>query len=152
MMVLTPLGPMAGLFASDAEAAVGTRHVYEFSDGSVEHIALYQGANPDMGASVSLPKGAMVTDVSLTLSGASATGWSQVVADDRVHWNRGASSNTDSRSGELTLAMDNVSHHFLPPATTPTSMKTPMRGSTTGPSHCVNLTPATQRKRCFLSS
>ena len=114
MMVLTPLGPMAGLFASDAEAAVGTRHVYEFSDGSVEHIALYQGANPDMGASVSLPKGAMVTDVSMTLSGASATGWSQVVADDRVHWNRGASSNTDARSGELTLAMDNVSHHFLP--------------------------------------
>ena len=100
MMVLTPLGPMAGLFASDAEAAVGTRHVYEFSDGSVEHIALYQGANPDMGASVSLPKGAMVTDVSMTLSGASATGWSQVVADDRVHWNRGASSNTDARSGE----------------------------------------------------
>ena len=46
-----------------------TRHVYEFSDGSVEHIALFQGANPDMGASVSLPRGALVTDVSMTLSG-----------------------------------------------------------------------------------
>ena len=52
-MFLTPLSPMAGLFASEAEAAVGTRYVYEFSDGSVEHIALFQGANPDMGASVS---------------------------------------------------------------------------------------------------
>ena len=56
-MFLTPLSPMAGLFASEAEAAAGTRHVYEFSDGSVEHIALFQGANPDMGASVSLPRG-----------------------------------------------------------------------------------------------
>ena len=85
VMVFTPLSPMAELFVSEAEAAAGTRHVYEFSDGSVEHIALFQGANPDMGASVSLPRGALVTDVSMTLSGASATGWSQVVADDRVH-------------------------------------------------------------------
>ena len=83
LMVLTPLSPMAELFSNEAEAAAGTRHVYEFSDGSVEHVALYQGANPDMGASVSLPRGAYVTDVSMTLSGASATGWSQVVADDR---------------------------------------------------------------------
>ena len=56
MMVLTPLGPMAGLFASDVEAAVGTRHVYEFSDGSVEHIALYQGANPDMERAYRCPR------------------------------------------------------------------------------------------------
>tara|TARA_B100000900_G_scaffold346589_2_gene311418 strand:+ start:3119 stop:8527 length:5409 start_codon:yes stop_codon:yes gene_type:complete len=114
MMFLTPLSPMAGLFSSEAEAAAGTRHVYEFSDGSVEHIALYQGANPDMGASVSLPRGAQVTDVSMTLSGASATGWSQVVADDRVHWLRGAETSVDDRSGDLTLAMDNVSRNFLP--------------------------------------
>ena len=52
VMVFTPLSPMAGLFSSEAEAAAGTRHVYEFSDGSVEHIALFQGANPDMGATV----------------------------------------------------------------------------------------------------
>ena len=114
LMFLTPLGPMAELFSTDAEAAAGTRHVYEFSDGSVEHVALYQGANPDMGASVSLPRGALVTDVSMTLSGASATGWSQVVADDRVHWIRGAESNVDDRSGDLTLGMDNISRNFLP--------------------------------------
>jgi len=114
IMFFTPLSPMAGLFASDAEAAAGTRHVYEFSDGSVEHIALYQGANPDTGASVSLPRGALVTDVSMTLSGASATGWSQVVADDRVHWIRGSETSVDDRSGDLTLAMDNISKNFLP--------------------------------------
>ena len=67
-----------------------------------------------MGASVSLPRGALVTDVSMTLSGASATGWSQIVADDRPHWIRGADSNVDDRSGDLTLAMDNVSRNFLP--------------------------------------
>ena len=98
----------------EADAAAGTRHAYEFSDGSNEYIALYQGANPDIGASVSLPRGALVTDVTMTLSGASATGWSQVVADDRVHWIRGAESDTDDRSGDLTLAMDNISENFLP--------------------------------------
>ena len=114
LMVFTPLSPMASLFSMEADAAAGTRHVYEFSDGSSEYIALYQGANPDMGASVSLPRGALVTDVTMTLSGASATGWSQVVADDRVHWVRGAESNMDDRSGDLTLALDNISDRFLP--------------------------------------
>ena len=46
LMFLTPLSPMAELFSTEAEAAVGTRHVYEFSDGSVEHIALYQVRTP----------------------------------------------------------------------------------------------------------
>ena len=50
----------------------------------------------------------------MTLSGPLRTGWSQVVADDRVHWIRGAESNVDDRSGDLTLAMDNVSRNFLP--------------------------------------
>ena len=116
MMVLTPLGPLAEVMISEAEAAAGTRHVYEFSDGSVEHIALYQGANPDMGAAVSLPRGALVTDVSMTLSGASATGWSQIVTDDRDHWIRGTEADIDDRSGDLTLAMNNVSRNFLPHA------------------------------------
>ena len=114
LMVLTPLGPMANLFAIQSEAAAGTRHVYTFSDGSNEHIALFQGANPDLGATVDLPRGALVTDVTMTLSGASATGWSQVVADDRVHWIRGAETGTDDRSDDLTLALANVSRNFLP--------------------------------------
>lgn len=116
MMVFTPLGPLAEVMISEVEAAAGTRHVYEFSDGSVEHIALYQGANPDMGAAVSLPRGALVTDVSMTLSGASATGWSQIVTDDRDHWIRGTEADIDDRSGDLTLAMSNVSRNFLPHA------------------------------------
>ena len=114
LMFLTPLGPLAETVTLDAEAAAGTRHVYTFSDGSTEHIALFQGANPDMGATVDLPRGALVTDVSMTLSGASATGWSQIVADDRVHWIRGSETAVDDRSGDLTLAMDNVSRNFLP--------------------------------------
>lgn len=116
LMILTPLSPFSELVAVEADAAAGTRHVYTFADGSTEHIALYQGANPDLGAEVTLPRGALVTDVTMTLSGASATGWSQVVADDRVHWIRGADSNVDDRSGDLTLALSNVSRNFLPHA------------------------------------
>ena len=58
------------------------RHTYEFSDGTTEYIALYQGGNADAGAKISLPKGAQVTDVQMTLSGASATGWSSIIDDD----------------------------------------------------------------------
>jgi hypothetical protein len=114
LMMLTPLTPFSELALNDADAAAGTRHVYTFTDGSSEHIALYQGANPDLGALVALPRGALVTDVSMTLSGASATGWSQVVADDRVHWIRGAENNIDDRSGDLTLSLSNLSRNFLP--------------------------------------
>ena len=60
--------------APNAEASGVARHVYEFSNGNDEYIALYQGANPDVGSSISIPKGAKVTDVSMTLSGASSTG------------------------------------------------------------------------------
>lgn len=114
LMFLLPLTPIVDHVVETAEATAGTRHVYEFHDGSVDYIALYQGANPDAGAMVSLPRGAEVTDVSLTLSGASATGWSQRVADDRVHWVSGLESGTDDRSDDLTLALDNTFEHFLP--------------------------------------
>ena len=59
--------------APNAETSGVARHVYEFSNGNDEYIALYQGANPDVGSSISIPKGAKVTDVSMTLSGASST-------------------------------------------------------------------------------
>ena len=83
LMVTTPLSPLTSLISEDTSAAAGTRHVYDFHDGSTEYVALYQGANPDLGAKVSLPRGAVVTDVSMTLSGASATGWSQIMTDTR---------------------------------------------------------------------
>ena len=114
LMFFVPLTPLVDHVVESVEAAAGSRHVYEFHDGSVDYIALYQGANPDAGAMVSLPRGADVTDVSLTLSGASATGWSQSVADDRIHWVSGEESATDDRSDDLTLGLDNSMDLFLP--------------------------------------
>ncbi|MBQ70380.1 MAG: hypothetical protein CMA65_02690 [Euryarchaeota archaeon] len=114
LMVTTPLSPLTSLISEDSSAASGTRHVYDFHDGSTEYVALYQGANPDLGAKVSLPRGALVTDVSMTLSGASATGWSQILTDTRDHWIDGQESNTDDRSGDLTLSLDSVTESFYP--------------------------------------
>ena len=114
LMLATPLNPLANMVSLEAEAAAGTRHAYEFHDGSSEYIALYQGANPDAGAKVSLPRGAVVTDVTMTLSGASATGWSQILSDDRDDWVTGDESNIDDRSGDLTLGLDNTSQTFYP--------------------------------------
>ena len=114
ILVLSPMSPLTDIFVDKAEAAGVARHVYEFSDGSTEYIALFQGANPDTGAQVTLPKGALVTDVTMTLSGASATGWSQKMTDSRADWNRGTDSMTDSRSGELSLALASPEKDFFP--------------------------------------
>ena len=76
LMVLMSASPVLTSFAPNAEASGVARHAYGFSDGSTEYVALYQGASPDTGASVRLPVGAEVVDVSMTLSGASSTGWS----------------------------------------------------------------------------
>ena len=114
ILVLSPMSPLTDVFVDEAEAAGVARHVYEFSDGSTEYIALYQGANPDTGAQITLPKGALVTDVTMTLSGASATGWSQKVTDDRTDWIAGTDSMTDSRSGDLSLALASPEEEFFP--------------------------------------
>ena len=105
---------MADVVVGSADAAGVSRHIYSLHDGSSEYVALYQGANPDVGAMVSLPKGALVTEVSMTLSGASATGWSQTVTDDRDEWFEGTTSATDARSGDLSLAFSNRSTTFFP--------------------------------------
>ncbi len=114
ILILSPMTPFADMIVDEVEAAGVARHVYEFSDGSAEYIALFQGANPDTGAQITLPKGALVTDVTMTLSGASATGWSQKVTDDRAEWIRGTDSMTDSRSGDLSLALSSPEHIFFP--------------------------------------
>ena len=77
------MSPFSELWIETAEAAEVSRHTYEFSDGTTEYIALYQGGNADSGAKISLPKGAEVTDVQMTLSGASATGWSSIPTETR---------------------------------------------------------------------
>ncbi|MEC8142007.1 MAG: hypothetical protein VX071_00790, partial [Candidatus Thermoplasmatota archaeon] len=104
--------PFGELWIEQAEAAEVARHTYEFSDGTTEYIALYQGGNADSGAKIALPKGAQVTDVQMTLSGASATGWSSIPTTTRDHWVAGEASNTDNQSADLTLAMANSSHAF----------------------------------------
>ena len=88
---------------SPAQAAGGERHLYTFSDGSSEAVALIQGGIADTSLKVALPRGAEVTNASVTLAGASATGWSQISATNQNHWMAGAPSAMDARSDELTL-------------------------------------------------
>ena len=114
IMVLSPLSPLADVVVKPADASGVARHVYEFADGSTVYVALYQGGNPDAGAEISLPKGAKITDVSMTLSGASATGWSQIVDDDRSDWILGQASSSDARSGDVSLAFESTDEIFFP--------------------------------------
>ena len=106
------LSPFSEVWIENAEASQASRHTYEFSDGTSEYIALYQGGNADVGAKIALPKGAQVTDVQMTLSGASATGWSSIPTNTRDHWMGGEASNTDNLSSDLTLAMANSTKEF----------------------------------------
>ena len=97
ILVLTPMSPLSETFIGKAEANGASRHIYTFSDGSVENIALYQGG-ADKTTVVSMPKGAEVLDVHVTLSGASSTGWSQVTTDTYDEWMDGIPSQMDARS------------------------------------------------------
>ena len=106
ILLLTPMSPFSNLIVEEASANGATRHIYTFSDGSVENIALYQGG-ADKTTKVSIPKGAEVLDVEVTLSGASSTGWSQVTTDTYEEWMDGESNNADPRSEELTLGFGN---------------------------------------------
>ena len=98
LLLLAPAAPMFEQIGVSVEAAGGSRHLYTFSSGEVEEIATYQGGGADTSIVVDLPNGAEVTDVEMTLSGVSATGWSQVTVDDRSDWSAGQSGAVDSRS------------------------------------------------------
>jgi len=113
-MFLTPLTPLSDILIDDVSANNVPRHIYQFSDGSNEYMALYQNGRTDDGAEISIPKGATVNDISMTLSGASSTGWSDVVVDQRSDWMAGISGLTDSRSGDLTLAPSQMNNSFSP--------------------------------------
>ena len=102
LMLLTVLVPLL-IVSPAADAGTGTRHLYTFSDGSTDAVAL---ATPGAAANtikVSLPKGAEVTAAQVTLSGASSTGWNQIVSNSRADWMQGVSVDTDARSDDLTL-------------------------------------------------
>ena len=111
ILVLTPMSPFSEMFITEAEANGSSRHIYTFSDGSIENIALYQGG-ADKTTIVAMPKGAEVLDVHVTLSGASSTGWSQVSTDTYEDWMGGVSSQTDARSEELTLGFQDSDTEF----------------------------------------
>ena len=113
-MFFTPLTPFADILVDDASANGVSRHIYQFSDGSTEYMALYQNGRTDDGAEISIPKGATVSDISMTLSGASSTGWSDILVDERSEWMEGVSGLTDSRSGDLTLAPNQMNNSFSP--------------------------------------
>ena len=91
ILLITPLTPLADMLSDDASASGISRHIYQFSDGSTEYMALYQNGRTDDGAEISIPKGAVVSDISMTLSGASSTGWSDIVVDQRSDWMSGVS-------------------------------------------------------------
>ena len=113
-MFFTPLTPFADILVDDVSANGVSRHIYQFSDGSTEYMALYQNGRTDDGAEISIPKGATVSDISMTLSGASSTGWSDILVDQRSEWMEGVSGLTDSRSGDLTLAPSQMNNSFSP--------------------------------------
>lgn len=113
ILFFTPLTPLAEVLTEDASASGVSRHIYQFSDGSTEYMALYQNGRTDDGAEISIPKGAVVSDLSMTLSGASSTGWSDIVVDQRSDWMAGMSGLTDSRSDSLTLAPSQMNNSFI---------------------------------------
>ena len=113
LMTLTPMTSFSDFFVEDASASSVSRHIYQFSDGSLEYMALYQNGRTDDGAEISIPKGAEVSDISLTLSGASATGWSSELVDIRDDWMRGSSAMTDSRSDTLTLSPSENNNTYI---------------------------------------
>ena len=92
----------------------GARHIYTFADGSTDAIAVYQSGTPSRNVQVSLPIGAEVTAAEMTISGASATGWSSITDDLRGDWEDGTNTFTDTRGDSVSLAMKDASSWFQP--------------------------------------
>ncbi len=113
LMACTPMTPLSDFLVEDASASSVSRHIYQFSDGSIEYMALYQNGRTDDGAEISIPKGAEVSDITMTLSGASATGWSSELVDLRDDWMEGSAAMTDSRSDTLTLSPSEANKSYI---------------------------------------
>jgi len=101
----------------------GARHLYTFSDGSSEAIALYQSGTPARNIQVSMPRGAEVTGAEVTISGASATGWNSITDTTRSDWTEGSALSIDTRGESVSLSMKDRSNWFEPhdSETTPAS-------------------------------
>lgn len=112
LFVISSLTPLMEFTASTVSASGGGRHVYTFSDGSTEAIALYHSGQKATNIKVSLPKGAEVTDVEMTLSGASSTGWNQINHNLRPDWMAGEAQGTDTRSDDISLGFTSSTLNF----------------------------------------
>lgn len=113
LMLSTPFAAMAGEFLPAVSAEGGTRHVYTFTGGAPDAMALYTGSTPDRTTKISIPKGAEVLDVEMTLSGASSTGWSSVSSSTRDDWMSGTVSGIDQRSEDLAMGLKNPTSTFF---------------------------------------
>jgi hypothetical protein len=110
--MLSVLAPLLEFTTQEAEAQAASRHIYTFSDGNTEAIAVYQSGTPARNIKVSMPRGAEVLAVEMTLSGASSTGWNQVIHQSRADWMSGANSNTESRADSVSLGLDGAEQEF----------------------------------------
>ena len=112
LFLLSSLAPLLDFTSDVAEASGGQRHIYTFTDGSNEAVALYQSGQKATNVKVSLPRGAEVTAVEMTLSGASSTGWNQIQQTSRADWMAGDSVDTDSRSDSISLGLASSTLNF----------------------------------------
>ncbi|HIH82429.1 MAG TPA: hypothetical protein HA340_00625, partial [Candidatus Thalassarchaeaceae archaeon] len=112
IFILASLAPMLNFASEEAEASGGTRHVYTFIDGTTEAIAVYHSGQTATNVKVALPRGAEVTAVEMTLSGASSTGWNQIQHSSRSDWMSGTTIDTDKRSDSVSLGIDTPSYNF----------------------------------------
>jgi len=104
LFVLASMVPLLGSTA-EVSADPAARHIYTFSDGSTSAIALASPGSPARNIMVTLPNGAEVLDAEVTLSGASSTGWNQVISQNRADWSEGTSNGVDPRADDLALGM-----------------------------------------------
>ena len=63
VFILSSMAPLLEFTTSEAQASGGSRHIYTFSDGGTEAIAVYQSGTPARNVKVSMPRGAEVTAV-----------------------------------------------------------------------------------------
>ena len=62
ILLMCPFSPLSDTLVGDAQANTPPRHIYTFSDGSIENVALYQGGQivPPKSQSQRVPKSWML--------------------------------------------------------------------------------------------
>ncbi len=70
LFMLSVLAPLLEFTTQAAEAQAASRHIYTFSDGNTEAVAVYRSGTPARNIKVAMPRGAGGRAVEMTLSGA----------------------------------------------------------------------------------